>query len=208
MCVTLFVKANDRNREHAVSVMLYDAFLDSYTSSHSEDTIIELDLFKEELPYMNADMINGNYKNACAMKLTSKEQTAVEVASKYLEQFLAADKVIFAFPMWNMTIPAVLHTYLDYLNQAGKTFNYTAEGPVGLIPDKKIMLLHACGGVYSEGPSVSAEMSLSYIRNIMEFFGVTNINHVLVEGHHQFRDRQSELVAEGVANARNAALVF
>jgi FMN-dependent NADH-azoreductase len=48
-------------------------------------------------------------------------QQAAEVANKYLEQFLAADKVVFGFPMWNMTVPAVLHTYLDYLNQAGKT---------------------------------------------------------------------------------------
>ncbi|MNJ41336.1 FMN-dependent NADH-azoreductase 1 [compost metagenome] len=54
MSTVLFVKANNRGLEQAVSVMLYQAFLDSYKESHPGDTIIELDLFKEELPYLNA----------------------------------------------------------------------------------------------------------------------------------------------------------
>lgn len=68
---------------------------------------------------------------------------------------------------------------------------------VGLIPDKKVGFLHARGGNYSEGPAAIAEMSLSYTRNIMVFFGATKFEQVIIEGDHQFRDRESELVAEG-----------
>lgn len=57
----------------------------------------------------------------------------------------------------------MLHTYIDYLNRAGKTFKYTPEGPVGLIGDKKIALLNARGGVYSEGPAAGAEMAVKYL---------------------------------------------
>ncbi|GGD88336.1 FMN-dependent NADH-azoreductase [Paenibacillus nasutitermitis] len=208
MSTVLFVKANDRGADQAVSVMLYQAFLDSYKESHPADTIMELDLFREELPYLNAEMINGNFKAARGMQLTISEQRAVNVASKYLEQFLVADKVIFGFPMWNMSLPAVLHTYLDYLNQAGKTFKYTPEGPVGLIPNKKIALLHARGGVYSEGKMVAAEMAFAYIQNIMAFFGVTDFTNVIVEGHHQYRDQADALIADGIAKARKAAVGY
>ncbi|MCD9025386.1 FMN-dependent NADH-azoreductase [Cohnella silvisoli] len=208
MSTVLFVKANDRAIEQAVSVKLYQAFLDSYKRNHPEDTIIELDLFKETLPYLNADMINGNFKAARGYDLTPEEQAAVEVSGKYVDQFLAADKVVFAFPLWNFTIPAVLHTYIDYINQAGKTFSYTAEGPVGLIPDKKVALLNARGGIYSEGPAAAAEMSFNYVRNIMSFFGVTNFENVIVEGHAQLPDQAEAIVAQGIANAEKAAAGF
>ncbi len=208
MSTVLFVKANDRGNEQAVSVKLYQAFLESYKKNHPEDTVVELDLFKETLPYLNADMINGNYKAAHGYDLTPEEEAAAGVASKYLNQFLAADKVVFGFPLWNFSVPAVLHTYLDYLSQAGKTFSYSANGPVGLITDKKVALLNARGGIYSEGPAASMEMSFNYIRNVMMFFGVTNFENIIVEGHNQLPDQAEAIVAQGIANAEKVAAGF
>ncbi|MFI2858559.1 FMN-dependent NADH-azoreductase [Paenibacillus sp. JSM ZJ436] len=207
MSTVLFVKANDRG-DAAVSVKLYEAFLESYKATHSEDEIIELDLFQEELPYLNSDMINGNYKAAQGMELTPGEQAAVAVSDKYINQFLAADKVVFGFPLWNLSIPAVLHTYMDYITQAGKTFKYTETGPVGLIPDKKVALINARGGMYSEGPAAASEMSLNYMRNMMSFFGVHNFELIVVEGHNQMPDQAEALVADGVARAKKAAASF
>lgn len=208
MSTVLFVKANDRAIEQAVSVKLYHAFLESYKNSHPEDTIIELDLFQEDLPYMNADMINGNFKAARGYDLTAEEQAAAQVSSKYVNQFIAADKVVFAFPLWNFTIPAVLHTYIDYLCQAGKTFSYTAQGPVGLITDKKVAILNARGGIYSEGPAAAAEMSYNFIKNILGFFGVTDIETIIVEGHNQLPDQAESIITTGIAQAEKVAAGF
>jgi FMN-dependent NADH-azoreductase len=208
MSTVLFVKANDRGIEQATSVKLYHAFLDSYKASHPEDTVVELDLFQEELPYLNANMINGNFKAARGFDLTAEEQAAVNVSDKYINQFLAADKVVFAFPLWNFTVPAVLHTYIDYLSQAGKTFSYTAEGPVGLVTDKKVALLNARGGIYSEGPAASVEMSHTFIRNVMGFFGVKNLESVIIEGHNQLADQAEAIVANGLEQAKKVAASF
>ena len=130
MATVLFVKANNRPAEQAVSVKLYEAFLANYKEANPNDTVVELDLYKEELPYVGVDMINGTFKVGKGFDLTEEEAKAVAVADKYLNQFLEADKVVFGFPLWNLTIPAVLHTYIDYLNRAGKTFKYTPEYPV------------------------------------------------------------------------------
>ena len=56
-------------------------------------------------------MINGTFKAGKGFDLTEEETKAVAVADKYLNQFLEADKVVFGFPLWNLTIPAVLHIY-------------------------------------------------------------------------------------------------
>ncbi|MGE6614138.1 FMN-dependent NADH-azoreductase [Peribacillus sp. NPDC076916] len=208
MTTVLFVKANNRPANQAVSVKLYEAFLASYKESHQNDKVIELDLYNEELPYVGVDMINGTFKTSRGLDLTAEEAKAVTVADKYLEQFLAADKVVFGFPLWNLTIPAVLHTYIDYLNRAGKTFKYTPEGPVGLIGDKKIALLNASGGVYSEGPKAEVEMAVKYVASMMSFFGVKNIEKVVIEGHNQFPAKAEEIIASGLEKAVKVASTF
>jgi len=102
----------------------------------------------------------------------------------------------------------VLHTYFDYLNQAGKTFKYTPEGPVGLLGDKKVMLLNARGGVYSEGPSAAVEMAVKYVSSILQFFGITKVNSVIIEGHNQFPDRAQQIIKSGLEQAVQAAKTF
>lgn len=208
MANVLFVKANSRPAEQAVSVQLYDAFLASYKETHPQDEVVELDLFAENLPYYDTDKINGMFKLGKGLELTAEEQAATNLVNKYLNQFLAADKVVFAFPLWNFTVPAVLHTYLDYLSQAGKTFRYTAEGPVGLLTDKKVTLLNARGGVYSEGPAAAVEMSVKYVQTILGFWGVQDITTVIVEGHNQFPDKAKEIIAEGIQKATTVAAAF
>lgn len=137
MSNVLFIKANNRSIDQSVSVKMYHEFVETYKQNHPQDSITELDLFAENLPYYDNNAIVGLYKAANGIALTAEEQAAADTVNKYLDQFLAADKVVFAFPLWNMTVPAVLHTYVDYLNQAGRTFKYTAEGPVGLVTDKR-----------------------------------------------------------------------
>ncbi|PDZ13047.1 FMN-dependent NADH-azoreductase [Bacillus pseudomycoides] len=208
MTTVLFIKANNRPADQSVSVRLYYAFLASYKESHPNETVVELDLYNEELPYVGVDMINGTFKSSRGLDLTAEEAKAVAVADKYLDQFLAADKVVFGFPLWNLTIPAVLHTYIDYLNRAGKTFKYTSEGPVGLIGNKKIALLNASGGVYSEGPKAPMEMAVKYVASMMSFFGAKDIEKIVIEGHNQFPDKAEEIIAAGLEKAIKVASTF
>lgn len=208
MSKVLFIKANDRPVEQAVSVKLYEAFVQSYKENHPNDEIAELDLFAENLPYYGNDLLTAMFKAGRGMELTAEEQKGAELVNKYLNQFADADKVMIAFPMWNFTVPAVLHTYVDYLSQAGKTFKYTAEGPVGLMGDKKVALLSARGGVYSEGPMAEIELANRYVRTVLGFWGISNITEVIVEGHNQFPDKAEEIVATGIEKAAKLAETF
>ncbi|GED27741.1 FMN-dependent NADH-azoreductase 3 [Brevibacillus agri] len=208
MSKVLFIKANDRPVEQAVSVKLYEAFVQSYKENHPNDEIAELDLFAENLPYYGNDLLTAMFKAGRGMELTAEEKKGAELVNKYLNQFADADKVMIAFPMWNFTVPAVLHTYVDYLSQAGKTFKYTAEGPVGLMGDKKVALLSARGGVYSEGPMAEIELANRYVRTVLGFWGISNITEVIVEGHNQFPDKAEEIVAAGIEKAAKLAETF
>ncbi|MBM7585329.1 FMN-dependent NADH-azoreductase [Bacillus pakistanensis] len=204
MTTALFVKAN--NRLESVSGKLYEAFLESYKASNPHDTVVELDLFQEHLPYLGDVMINGNFKSAQGMELNLEEKSEHDIVARHLDQFIAADKVVMAFPLWNLTVPAVLHTYLDYMHHPRKTFKYTAEGLVGLLPDKKVALLNARGGVYAEGDS--SEMAVSFVKNHLNVFGITDIKTVVIEGHNQFPDQREAIIEKGLLQATQTARSF
>lgn len=206
MANVLFVKAN--NRDQSISLKLYDAFVREYRAKNPNDNITELNLFEAELPYYNGDTYSGIIKLSKGDELTTEEQHAVAIANGYTDQFLAADKVVFAFPLWNFTIPAQLLTYLSYLSQPRKTFSYTAQGPVGLQGDKKVVLLNARGSVYAEGPLAQKEMSVNYVKSMLGFWGITNIETVVIEGHLQFQDRAQHIIETGLAEAVKIASGF
>ncbi|MFC0491261.1 FMN-dependent NADH-azoreductase 2 [Listeria grayi] len=210
MSNVLFIKANGLPAERSVSVTLYETFLKNYKSSHPEDTITELNLFEENLPYYDVTMMNGLFKEAAGEPRTEEEQKLADIANGYLDQFLAADKIVIAFPLWNLTIPAQFSTYLFYLNQAGKTFKYTEQGPVGLVTGKKVALLNARGGIYSDGPGVALEMSVNYVRNIFNHFGITSsdIQAVVVEGHNANPAKAQDIISVGKEEAAALAEKF
>ncbi|MCY9514981.1 FMN-dependent NADH-azoreductase [Paenibacillus apiarius] len=204
----LFVKANCRSVNQSVSVKLYHAFLENYQKSHPSDRITELDLYAEDLPYYDNDMMNGMYKLRKDVELSPPEQKYANLIMRYLNQFVAADKAVFAFPMWNTTVPAVLHTYMDYLNQPGKTYRYTPDGAIGLMNSKKVALLHARGGVYSSGPAVEAEMAVRFMKHNLKLFGIDDIVSVIVEGHNQYPEQQQRIIEMGIESAARAAIHF
>lgn len=208
MTKVLFVKVNDRTADQAISSKMYDTFLQTYKETHRAEEVTELDLFKEELPYYGNTAITGLYKRNQGLELTAEEENAAKLVDQYLNQFMAMDKVVFAFPLWNSTVPAPLITYLSYLAQAGKMFNYTAEGPVGYAGDKKVMLLNARGSDYALEGMASAEMAVSLVKNIIGLWGINNPETVVIEGHNQYPDRSQKIIADGLENVAKAAEAF
>ncbi|MBY0120468.1 FMN-dependent NADH-azoreductase [Bacillus sp. S/N-304-OC-R1] len=208
MSKVLFVKANDRPANQAISAKMYDAFLQTYKEANKNDEIIELDLFNEKIPTYGNTAITGAYKAKQGMELTAEEEKAVQLIDQYLDQFFAADKIVFAFPLWNSTVPAPLINYLAYLAQAGRTFKYTAEGPVGLAGDKKVMLLNARGSDYSLEYMAGSEMAVNLVKATIALWGISNPEVVIIEGHNQYPDRSQQIIEEGLEKTAKAAAAF
>jgi FMN-dependent NADH-azoreductase len=76
---------------------------------------------------------------------TEVERQENAVSEALVSQFLAADVIVVGAPFYNFTIPR-LKAWLDRIAQAGRTFKYTATGPVGLAGDKKVIVASARGG--------------------------------------------------------------
>jgi FMN-dependent NADH-azoreductase len=62
------------------------------------------------------------------------------------------------------------------------TFNYAENGVVGLAKNKKAILVLASGGVFSEGPWKPWDFVEPYLRTILGFIGIQDVQTVRVEG--------------------------
>jgi len=208
MTTVLFIKANDRPADQAVSSNMYETFLNTYKEGNPNDTIIELDLFAEEIPNYGHTAITGVFKRNQGLDTTEDETAAADLVDQYVNQLFAADKMVLAFPLWNGMVPAPLVNYISYLTQAGRTFKYTPEGAVGLVEGKKVILLTARGGVYSTEPAASAELALKFVANSLALMGVTNPETIIIEGHNQYPDRAQGIIADGLEEVAKTAAKF
>jgi FMN-dependent NADH-azoreductase len=84
--------------------------------------------------------------------------------------------------MWNFGIPSSLKAWIDYVVRAGKTFNYAGAVVEGLAKGKKAILVLASGGVFSEGPWKSWDSVEPYLRHILGFIGIEDVQTVRAEG--------------------------
>lgn len=208
MSNVLFIKVNDRPADQSVSVKMYEMFLNTYKAANPSDTITEVDLFKENIPYYGNVAIDGTHKASQGLPLTEEESSIVKVIDKYLDQFLAADKIVIAFPLWNLTAPAPLITYISYIAQSGKTFKYTAEGPIGLTSGKKVMLLSARGGSYTEEFKQFIESAVKPTKSIFSGLMGIPVEEYVIEGHQQFFDRANEIIESGLEETKKLAASF
>lgn len=211
MAKVLYITAHPLNENQSDSLAAGKAFIETYKEVNQNDEIIHLDLFKENIPQIDADVLGGwgkLQKGTAFEDLSSEEQAKVGRLAELVEQFTGADKFVFVTPLWNFSFPPVMKAYLDSVAVAGKTFRYTAEGPVGLLTDKKALHIQARGGYYSEGPAAEVEMGHRYLATIMNFFGVPSFEGVFIEGHNANPEKAQEIKENGIARAKDMAHTF
>lgn len=207
----LYITAHPLDDTQSYSLAVGKAFLESYREASPGDEITHLDLYKTEIPYIDADVFAGwgKLRSGTAFEqLSPEERHKVRRLGELADQFVAADKYVFVAPMWNFLFPPLLKAYIDAISVAGKSFTYTDEGPVGLLTNKQALHIQASGGVYSEGPAAHFEFGHRYLSAVMSFLGVPAVEAIFVEGHSQHPERADQIKAEAMDRAREAARRF
>jgi FMN-dependent NADH-azoreductase len=199
----LVVKANNRPATDAVSSKMYEAFMENIEGVN----VTTYDVFAEDMPYLGQDLFNAFAKVQSGEAMTDIEQRILAAKQKAMDALTAADVVVFAFPLWNLTIPAKLQTFIDYVYQAGFTFKYDENGQaVQLMTDKKAVILSARGGIYSTPEAAPMEMAATYIKNVVGVvFGMEIVQEVIIEGHAAAPDQAESIIAEGLAKVTDVA---
>ncbi len=200
MSKVLYIKANAKPEGVSRTFKISDTFIENYKLENPDDEIIVLDLYKEGIGFITEEILN--------IQRTKTNEDKLHPALKYAYQFLDAEKIVIAKPMWNLNLPAILKAYIDLVCVAGVTFKYTAEGPVGLCGDKKVLNVTTRGGAYSEGAAANFEMGDKYLTTILGFMGISDVKTIVAEGLDVIGNDVEGLVEEAKNEAKRVAKEF
>jgi FMN-dependent NADH-azoreductase len=155
------------------------------------------DLAEEPLPHLDSNVLKA---------IASKDEKEVEahreagrLSDTLTEELLASDLLVIATPTWNFGIPSLLKAWIDLVVRPGKTFRYGDAGVDGLARGKRAILVIASGGVFTDGPWKPWDHVEPYLRQILKFIGIENVQIVRVEGLNV-----PPLAASAIPNAEKA----
>ena len=197
----LRVLANPKTVENSASLKVEAAFTAALKDKHPEAQILTIDVYKDEIPLLDAKLLPAFFGAPPADAETARKR---ERQKAILDQFLAADLLVIATPMWNFNAPPMLKAFIDTILVAGKTFKYTASGPVGLATGKKAVLCIASGGVY-EGAMAAYDTLTPMLKTQLGFVGVTDVTVLRAAGQGAGGEKAAASTAAAIEQARSAA---
>jgi FMN-dependent NADH-azoreductase len=175
----LFVTSSPRAR-HSYSQQIARGIVDEMKIRDPGLQVVVRDLAKEPLAHASEDFATSR-----VLPPDQRDQAAVRalaVSDALVEELRAADIIVIAAPMHNFGIPSALKAWIDHIVRPGKTFTYSERGARGLVEGKKVVLVLARGGVYSSGPMQPFDFQEPYLRTVLGFLGMTDVEVVRIEG--------------------------
>jgi len=173
-----------------------------WQDSHPGTTVEYLDLAADAPSHLNMDSL-GFRLGLDADALTPVQKRENARTEQLLSQFLAADVVVVGAPMYNFSIPSQLKAWIDRVAQAGRTFKYTDQGPVGLAAGKTVIVVSSRGGAYSANPALAfLDHQESYLTAVFGFFGITDVRFVRAEGVAMGDAAKANAIASAEADIR------
>jgi FMN-dependent NADH-azoreductase len=125
----------------------------------------------QELSFIDASWIAANFTASDERDELQNQRLAF--SDQLIAELQWADHIILTTPMYNFGIPATLKAWIDLVCRAGVTFRYGANGPEGLLKNKRIDIVITTGGAPLESP---VDFVSGYLKQVFAFIGIEEVN--------------------------------
>lgn len=170
MSNVLFIKSSLNGNEGNSNIL--GNLLVAKLKEEKSANIVERDLAAGALPHLTqAEM--------ASWATDSNNKELASLSDTLIGELKASDTVVIAMPMYNFGVPSTFKAWVDRIARAGVTFQYTENGPVGLLESKKIIVVAARGGIY-EGSDQDTQSK--YLQDFFGLIGLKDISFIYAEG--------------------------
>jgi FMN-dependent NADH-azoreductase len=161
--------------DHSTSRKLTAVFVDAWRAAHPDGRVIDRDLMKTALPFVDMPWIGGAYTPP--EQHSPESAAAIKISNDLVAELQAADQIVIGTPMYNFSIPAALKAWIDHVVRVGVT---VSPNNVGLLTGKKATVILASGGDFSPGSPVERYNQASgYLRQVLAWMGITDVEIIL-----------------------------
>lgn len=117
------------------------------TESHARYTLQEVESRLKELErdYEIIDLYKINYDPILSAKELKEKGYTPDIVKKHRKKIDESDILVFIYPVWWNSMPAILKGWIDRTLSAGYAFKYVNRIPVGLLKGKKAIIFATTG---------------------------------------------------------------
>ena len=154
-----------------------NALIDAYLAAMPAATVVERNLDSNPVPHVTSASLAGIGRQAPEGAQFAETRA---LQDQLIAEVFDADVLVIGLPLYNFGMPSTLKSWFDYVARAGTTFQYTAQGPEGLVTGKKAVLAHARAGQYDDASGFP--FAIAHTRSLLGFIGITDVETVIAEG--------------------------
>lgn len=139
------------------------------------DKVVRRDL-AAPLPQIDDAWVTATF--TAADQRSTEQNFILALSDQLVDELIAADTVVIGLPIYNFSVPASFKAWIDLAGRSGRTFEYTANGPRGLLYGKRAAI-----AVFSGGTKIGSELEFAsgYVAHIMRFVGITDVEVVAAD---------------------------
>jgi len=126
---------------------------------------------------LNNQLLNAFF--AVPETLTQDQKELLSTSEMLIEELKWADEIVIGAPIYNFSVPARLKAWIDLICRSGLTFEYTENGPKGLLNISKAYVVIASGGT-----PIGSEIDFAsgYLKQITKFIGINTVDVISADG--------------------------
>ncbi len=168
---------NDNSASRALTAKI----VNQLRAQHGDLQVTYRDLAQDAPAHLSGEILATRFIPAEQWNPLQKREE--ELTQALLTELLETDIIVVGAPMYNFSIPTQLRAWIDRIAQAGRTFRYTENGPVGMVTGKKVIIGSSRGGAYSTSEHMrTLDFQEDYLKTVFGFLGITDVTIVRAEG--------------------------
>ena len=162
--------------EGSISRLLTADLISALDSRYGETQVARRDL-ADGLPFIDEAWVAANFTPE--EDRSGQHRQSLAFSDTLVAELAAADVLVIGAPIYNFSLPATLKAWIDMIARARLTFQYTENGPEGLLKNKKAYVVVPSGGVPVGSPM---DFATPYLRHALSFVGITDVEFIGAQG--------------------------
>lgn len=177
----VLLRVDSSPRETSATRALTATYVAAWLEANPGGSVRQHDLPALNLPHLNATEMGAWF--ARPDEHTELHRLVLARSDTLIDDLLAADELVIGAPMWNFSIPSSLKAWIDHVTKAGRTLEFGPDGPYGVVPATRAVVLVSRGSEYGDAmPTAALDHQVPYLRLILGFLGIDDVHFVTLDG--------------------------
>lgn len=159
--------------------------------------VVERDLAARPVPFPDATFAAASLRPEASRD--DADRAALALSETLIAELDKANLLLVSTSLHNFSVPASLKAWIDHVVRPGRTFRSTPDGKVGLLADRPVLVMVACGGSFGEGTGRQPDFLAPYLEAIFGVIGLHDFQCFKLENC----ARGDERLRASVGAARN-----